>query len=126
MDEHANEEQCVVGCGLASNADRRQVRRTVLASEQSAAIHAATAADVSDPEGLPEDTYRGVMRGRGHALLAVFILLPSLTVLSGAEPLDVGSAKQVFIDGRFVTMPEPARDNDEKRTNRGEHGRHRW
>lgn len=46
------------------------------------------------------------MRGRGHALLAVFILLPSLTVLSGAEPLNVGSAKQVFIDGRFVTMPQ--------------------
>ena len=46
------------------------------------------------------------MRGRGQALLAVFSLLLSLTVLSGAEPLDVGSAKQVFIDGRFVTMPQ--------------------
>ena len=26
--------------------------------------------------------------------------------LSAAEPLDVGSAKQVFIDGRFVTRPQ--------------------
>ena len=45
------------------------------------------------------------MRRRGHSLLVGLILLPSLTVLSGAEPFDVGSAKQVFIDGRFVAMP---------------------